>query len=160
MISNDLHLLMQSDLPSVSAQKRLLYRTNQDQVENLYRLLNINIFQNSLIMPEFKVIARCRKYWGYCIANEDPKPNKSVCVIKLSDKWFCKQWLIIILAHEMCHQYQWDIEGLERLNMGKKPIMSHGPSFFKFKHNLAKYNIPLGREAMGAHMWFSKQKYC
>jgi hypothetical protein len=68
------------------------------------------------------------------------------------DKWYCKQWLITVLAHEMCHQYQWDIQGMERLKRGKQPLMSHGPSFFVFRDKLKKHGISL----KGAH---SKRKW-
>jgi len=72
------------------------------------------------------------------------------------DKWFCKQWLITVLAHEMCHQYQWDVLGYKRVKAGQKPIMSHGPSFFIFREKLAMHGIPL-RRAMGVRSWFRYQ---
>ena len=72
------------------------------------------------------------------------------------DKWFSPQWLVTILAHEMSHQYQWDILGKQRLAEGKEKIMSHGPSFFVFKDNLAKYDIPL-KTSHSQGKWFKYQ---
>jgi hypothetical protein len=47
------------------------------------------------------------------------------------------------MAHEMVHQFQWDILSNERQSQGLGPIMSHGPSFFAWRKPLAEYNIPL-----------------
>jgi hypothetical protein len=86
-----------------------------------------------------------------------PVDNKrSNCVITLNNKWYCKQWLVMTLAHEMRHQYQWDVLSFKRLKEGKQPLMSHGPSFFLFKHKLAKYGIPL-RRAHSIRQWFTHQ---
>ena len=151
--------LMNEDLPKLSYQKRLSYRTTKREVIALYDILNEDIFGNQLIRPEIEIMARCRKYWGYCFAKEiTPElDNKmSNCKIRISDKWFCKQWLISILAHEMCHQYQWDIESPKRIRLGKNPIMSHGPTFFKFKDKLASHGISLKR-SHGQRRWFRHQ---
>jgi hypothetical protein len=72
------------------------------------------------------------------------------------DKWYSRQWLITVLAHEMCHQYQWDVQGLERLKKGKEPIMSHGPSFFVFRDKLKEHGIAL-KSAHSKRRWFLHQ---
>lgn len=159
MRKSELYHLMNDELPNITYQKRLSYRTTRREVLALFRLINKEIFQNKLPVPQIEIMGRCRRYWGYCIAkNYYPHEGKSNCIIRLSDKWYCKQWLIIVLAHEMCHQYQWDIESLERMQLGRKPVMSHGPSFFKFKTKLAKHNIPLSR-AMSIKKWFQNQNH-
>ena len=61
----------------------------------------------------------------------------------LSDKWFCRQWFVDTLAHEMAHQYQWDVDGVKRIKEGCKPLMSHGPSFFKHRDNMEKHGLYL-----------------
>jgi hypothetical protein len=145
--------LMREELPPISYQKRLCYRTDRDEVIALYHLINKTIFNNKLVMPEIEVMPRCRKYWGMCYGSlEMPNKTTSFCKIRLMDKWYCKQWLITVLAHEMCHQYQWDVQGLERLKRGRQPLMSHGPSFFVFRDKLKKHGISL----KGAH---SKRKW-
>jgi hypothetical protein len=149
--------LMREELPPITYQKRLCYRTSQAEVIALYKMLNKTIFNNKLIMPEIEVMPRCRKYWGMCFGSiEMPTKTKSFCKIRVMDKWYCRQWLISILAHEMCHQYQWDIQGLQRLNKGKQPIMSHGPSFFVFRDKLAKHGISL-KSAHSRKRWFKHQ---
>ncbi len=118
---SELSKLMREPLPSIGYQKRLSYRTNKAEVVELYKLINQACFNNKLNMPEFEVTARCRKYWGMCYASYDiVKYRKTYCKIRLMDKWFCKQWLITTLAHEMVHQYQWDIDGTKREREGKE----------------------------------------
>jgi hypothetical protein len=120
-------------------------------------MLNWYIFDNALSMPTLEVVPRCRKYWGMCYGSYDaPIRNRSSCKIRLMDKWYCKQWLVAVLAHEMCHQYQWDIQGLERRKVGKDPIMSHGPSFFVFRDRLKKHGISL-KGAHSRRKWFLYQ---
>jgi len=149
--------LMQEELPALSQQKKLHYRTNHDEVVALWRLLNKKIFNSKLEMPIIEVVPRCRKYWGMCFGSYEPiKNRRSRCKIRVMDKWFCRQWLITTLAHEMCHQYQWDIVGEKRIREGKEPIMSHGPSFYVFKDRLAKHGIPLKR-AQRMRKWFKTQ---
>lgn len=151
--------LMLQELPSISYQKRLSYRTTKREVQHLYNLLNESIFNNKLPPCHIEVVARCRKYWGLCTAddwNPDLNSKKSNCTIRVSDKWFCKQWLITILAHEMCHQYQYDVESYKRHKLGLRPIMSHGPTFFIFKEKLAKQGISL-KKAHGSKKWFRHQ---
>lgn len=151
--------LMREELPNLSFQKRLMYRTDTQEVIQLFKILNKEIFDNKLILPEIHVQPRCRKYWGICIAeNWNPiyNPKKSNCKILLNDKWYCKQWLITTLAHEMCHQYQWDILAHKRIKQGKDPIMSHGPSFFIHRKKLKKFGIALKREH-SIKNWFRTQ---
>ena len=155
--NKSLHELMLEDLPSISQQKRLTYRTTHAEVTALYRLINKTIFNNKLLMPELEVAPRCREYWGLCFGSFiRPTARKSNCKIRLMDKWYCRQWLIIVLAHEMCHQYQWDIEGEKRIKKGKDPIMSHGPSFFAFRDKLKAHGISL-KSAHSRKRWFKHQ---
>lgn len=156
--SNQLHSLMTQDLPNLTSQRRMRYRATQREVLALFKIINREIFNDKLPTPEIQLATNCRKYWGMCIAKSfyPHNENKSNCIIKLSDKWFCKQWLITTLAHEMCHQYQWDVLGHKRIREGKNPLMSHGPSFFIYRDKLMKHGIPLKR-ALGMKAWFTYQ---
>jgi len=157
--NSQLYQLMTEDLPSRTFQKRLKYRTSHREVLSLYKIINREIFNNKLPIPTIEIMPRCRKYWGICIAHglhPDYEYFKSNCTIRLSDKWFCKQWLITTLAHEMCHQYQWDIESHKRIREGKDPLMSHGPSFFMWRDKLEKHGVPL-KTAHRMRRWFKHQ---
>jgi hypothetical protein len=72
------------------------------------------------------------------------------------DKWFCAQWAVTVIAHEMVHQHQWDIEGPKRWRKGKDFLMSHGPTFFRFRDKLEKYGISL-KTAHSQRKWFKHQ---
>lgn len=150
--------LMTEPLPSISSQKKLSYRTNQREVRKLYNIINEEIFDNKLPPAKLEVKSHCKGYWGICIAQSfSHKRKSSECIIRLSDKWYCKQWLINTLAHEMVHQYQWDVYSKQRHDEGKEPIMSHGSSFFMYRRKLAKFGIVLKRSS-GANRWFKHQR--
>ena len=150
--------LMLEPLPSISSQKKLAYRPTKKEVRNLYNIINEEVFDNKLPPAKLEVKSHCRGYWGICMSQGfSHKRKSSECVIRLSDKWYCKQWLINTLAHEMAHQYQWDVYSKQRYTEGKEPIMSHGSSFFIFKQKLAKFGIVLKR-ANGSKRWFKYQR--
>jgi hypothetical protein len=152
-----LHELMMQPLPPLGHQKRLLYRTNRAEVLSLHKLINHEIFNDELPTPMLEVAPRCREYWGMCFGQSTRiKYKKSYCKIRVMDKWFCQQWLITMLAHEMCHQYQWDVIGKERESKGMNRIMSHGPSFYIFRDKLARCGIPLKRHHR-QRKWFKTQ---
>lgn len=154
---NKLVRLMRQELPSLSYQKRLSYHTSKKEVLSLFKLINKQVFNNKLPIPEIKVINRNTDFWGFCKAKGFvPIQGQSNCTIVLGEKWYCKQWLITTLAHEMCHQYQWDVNSFKRKKQGLRPIMSHGPSFFIYRDKLAKYGIPLKRHHR-TKAWFANQ---
>lgn len=143
-----LKALMATPLPPITFQKKKGYRPSLREVRHIYRLLNKYVFKNQLKMPIIE-IGTCRKYWGMCIGSEFPTKSGSRCKIKLMDKWFCVQWLVTTLAHEMVHQYEWDI-----LNKS----MTHRQSFFIWRDQLAKFNIDL-KTFHGQKRWFKHQDF-
>ena len=147
---------MDSPLPPVYIQRRLPYRPSKSDVRYVYEQLNWLIFDNKLRIPKLVLASNCRKYWGMCIAETSINYTGSYCTIKLMDKWFCPQWMVTTLAHEMCHQYQWDVDGPKRYRKGKDFILSHGPSFFIFRDKLARQGISL-KTSHGQKRWFKHQ---
>jgi len=147
---------MNIDLPTLSQQKRKVYKINYKEFHYTYDVLNEEIFNNKLYKPKLVIKKRLYNIWGACSANGYSVKHKTNCKITLTQNWFCKQWFIMVLAHEMCHQYQWDVVGVKRLSEGKFPVMSHGHSFYKFKNKLNKHGIPLKRVLHSA-IWFKKQ---
>lgn len=152
--------LMATPLPTKSEQRRMPYRPTKREANRIYDLINQEIFKGQLRRPEIQ-LGRIHNAWGWCAGNITPLKSGSYCTIKVSDKWFCVQWFIITLAHEMAHQYQWDILGPKRAQQGKDFLMSHGPSFFQHRKRLSKYDIPL-KTALRTKRWFKHQnfKYC
>lgn len=145
---NPLRELMQTNLPPISVQKRKLYRPKLSEVKKIYDLLNRYIFDNRLVRPPIQ-IGVYKKYWGLCLGHDKFQRKGTYCKIKLVDKWYCIQWLVTTLAHEMVHQYEWDVL--------RKP-MTHRQSFFIWKSKLAKFNIDL-KTYHRSHKWFKYQDF-
>jgi hypothetical protein len=119
------------------------YKTKPKQVNYTYDLINKYIFDGALTKPEI-IIKRPRGYWGMCEGLFDDDDELFFTnAIFLSDNFPYKAMMISALAHEMVHQWQWDILSNQRYQKGKLPIMSHGPSFLKWRKPLSEYFIPL-----------------
>ena len=149
--SLSLRELMDLPLPKLTAQKRLLFRPDLEDVEHVYDLINEHVFDNILIRPNIK-LGTCRDYWGMCYGEDNPYYNGTYCRIKLSDKWYCAQWMVTMMAHEMSHQFQWDVFSHGRKNR----IMSHGPSFYRYQLKLWEHNISI-KTCYSTRLWFQKQ---
>jgi hypothetical protein len=149
--SLSLRELMDIPLPNRTAQKRLLFRPDLQDVEHVYDLLNEQVFNNVLIRPNIK-LGKCREYWGMCYGEDKPYENGTYCRIKLSDKWYSVQWMVTMLAHEMSHQFQWDVYSHGRTNR----VMSHGPSFYRYQQRLYRHNISV-KTTYSSGMWFRTQ---
>ena len=148
--------IMNFPLPGLTFQKKLMYRPTIRDVHHVYDLLNEYVFRSELNKPYIEIAGYRRKYWGMCIGHYDLQSTGSYCDILLMDKFYCPQWMVAIIAHEMAHQHQWDVESPKRLYKGKPGIMSHGPTFFRFRDKLKKYSIPL-KTAHSMRRWFKNQ---
>jgi hypothetical protein len=121
------------------------YDANEDDAVEAYHLLNKYVFDNVLNCPKFN-IKRTRGYWGMCDGRMDMSDERFfVEEIILSKKFTHKAMFVATLAHEMVHQWQWEVLSPQRYEEGKTPIMSHGPSFYAWRKPLHKYLIPLTR---------------
>jgi len=152
-----LKALMDAELPSKTDQRLKNYRPKIKEVRAIYRLINREIFYNSLPMPNL-VIRRLYDCVGICEGREGPiRKTKSHCTITLTDRYYCRQWMISTLAHEMVHQYQWDIYSNIRVKRGFPRHMSHGPSFYIWRKKLKKLGIALKANTLKESTWFDKQ---
>jgi hypothetical protein len=148
---------MRLPLPSIWAQKRKPFRPTDAQVSYYYNLLNHQLFGDQLTRPSIS-LNPMRLAWGLCTGEKHVLPSGSRCTIKLMDKWYSAQWFINILAHEMVHQYQWDILGPQRKAHGKNAIMSHGPSFFYWCASFKHHGLNL-RACYRVKPWFRYQNF-
>ena len=152
---SQLRCLLETPLPSISQQRRKPYRPDEQEINRIYSLINRAVFDGQMIRPSI-VTGRETGALGLCLGLKPPKKRRSGCVIRLTDKWFSVHWLIFVLAHEMCHQYQWDIMGPKRQARGRLPLMSHGPSFFQHRLRLAELGVPLLKKVY-MYRWFQYQ---
>jgi hypothetical protein len=150
--STSLIELMKIPLPSKRYQRKKKYQPKIEDVHQAYDLLNTHIFDGKLKHPSINL--RNLNVWGMCIGFSEPKHYTK---IKLNYRFFCIQWMIMILAHEMCHQYQWSVLGADRITSGRAPLLSHGPSFFIFRKKLASFGIPL-KTTYDEIKWIKRQK--
>ena len=157
---------MTADPLSKTEQRRLPFRPDCEEVDALYRSINRNVFDNLLTQPDIE-LGVIQKAWGLCHWEDSLQRRGSHgklgtwCRMRLSDKWYSPQWFCAILAHEMVHQYQWDIHRWEhRYDFGCDPRSrysgAHGPSFREWRGELARFGVPL-KNSFGRRRWFRTQ---
>lgn len=156
---------MNAELPSISVQKRLPFRPQQDEAEALYRAINKHIFDNQLTQPNIK-IGSLKGCWGRCNWMQDRQRTSTWgkygtwCSIDIMDKWISPQWFCTTLAHEMVHQYQWDIYRWDHLDYHGTPMFegsgAHGPSFHAWRPAMAEWGISL-KISHGQKRWYRHQ---
>jgi hypothetical protein len=152
---SQLRRLLETPLPSISQQRRKPYRPTEQEINRIYSLINRAVFDGQMTKPGI-VTGREVNALGWCIGLKPPQRRRSGCLIRLTDKWYSVHWLIFVMAHEMCHQYQWDIIGPERLAKGRRPLISHGPSFFQHRERLSEIGVPL-LKVVHMYRWFQYQ---
>lgn len=156
---------MDAELPGISVQKRMPFRPSVRDVQALYKSINRHMFDNCLTLPEIQtgVLQKC---WGRCIWEPTQQRRGSHgktgtwCSIQLYDKWFSPQWFCTTLAHEMVHQYQWDVYRFQFQDQhGRKMFEysgAHGPSFYAWRECFESWGVPL-KISHGQKRWFKHQ---
>jgi hypothetical protein len=147
---------MATPLPSKTQQRRRLYRPAADEVKYIYELINKFIFSDALSYPIIN-LKSTHYVWGQCLGWDEIDENtNSRCEIDLNPYWYCRQWFITALAHEMVHQFQWDIIGNINIELGAERDLDHGPSFLYFVPIMNQFNIPL-KVVYDDSLWFKHQ---
>lgn len=158
---NPIRHIMESPLPSATYQRRKSFRPSLHDINYAYNIINKYVFDNALVRPYLHQ-GIMRKTWGYCQWHVEPQQTGSYCSIKLSDKWFCPQWFMNILAHEMVHQYQWDVHRHEYIRSYGKDMHSksngHGPSFYAWRDRFEYYGLNL-KVSFSQRRWFKYQDF-
>jgi hypothetical protein len=151
---------MQEPLPGLTYQRRKQFRPSNNDINYAYNIINRYVFNNKLKRPEIRQ-GIARKTWGSCHWLLEKQPSGSHCHIQLSDKWFCQHWFMNTLAHEMVHQWQWDVYRWELLGEGRKiyeDSSAHGPSFFAWRDRFDYYDLTL-KTTYGQQRWFKYQNF-
>lgn len=143
---NPIRRIMELELPSISYQRKKGFRPGEEDINYSYKILNKYIFENQLTRPDI-VQCRIQSRWGECIWHHQQQYTGSYTNIRLSDKWFCPQWFLNTLAHEMVHQYQWDVYRWDHMDLYGKDInqksAGHGPSFYIWRDRFEHYGLHL-----------------
>ena len=158
---NPIRAIMATPLPSITYQRRKSFRPSDEDIIYAYNIINRYVFDNQLRRPEI-LQQSLRKAWGYCQwLNEEQNDGSSV-QIRLMDKWFCPQWFMNTLAHEMVHQYQWDVYRYDHMDYYGRDINqssgAHGPSFYFWRERFENYDLNL-KMAFGQRRWFKYQDF-
>lgn len=158
---NPIRSIMTAPLPSITFQRRKMFRPSHADIKYAYNIINRYVFDNSMRYPEI-TIGRLGKAWGTCSWLLEEQPSGSMTTMWLADKWFCPQWFMNTLAHEMVHQYQWDIYRWDYLDDHGKEMFTdsggHGPSFFMWRDRFAHYGLNL-KSWFGQKRWFRHQDF-
>lgn len=158
---NPLRKIMALQLPGITYQKRKSFRPGEEDINYAYSIINKYVFDSALTRPDIQP-GRQRQVMGFCQWNLEEQDSGSWCNIGLLDKWFCPQWFMNILAHEMIHQYQWDIYRWDHLEQhGRKMCESsgaHGPTFYMWRERFEFYGLSL-KISFGQKRWFKHQDF-
>lgn len=154
---NPIRRIMSEKLPPVWIQKQKPFRPDHKFVKHSYNTINKYVFDNELTRPEIK-LSTLREVWGWCLGATVLEPTGSFCTIRLVDKWYSPSWFMNTLAHEMAHQYQYDILGPQREAVGQPALMSHGPSFFMWRDRFDHYGLHL-KTYHRIDKWFDHQSF-
>lgn len=158
---NPIRSIMAQPLPSITYQRRKLFRPTDSDITYAYNLINRHIFDNVLERPHIQK-GVLRGAWGLCQWLLEEQPNGSWCTIRLSDKWFCPQWFMNTLAHEMVHQYQWDVYRWDHIEYYGRPMHmdsgGHGPSFHEWRPIFKEYGLNL-KISHSQRKWFKHQDF-
>ena len=158
---NPIRAIMTQPLPSITYQRRKQFRPNNADVTYAYNIINRHVFNSALKKPEIQ-IGTLRKCWGLCTWFQYERTPGTYCEIRLMDKWFCPQWFLNTLAHEMVHQYQWDIDRWDYIEQHGRDIHQnsggHGPSFYAWRDRFEYYGLNL-KISFGQKRWFKHQDF-
>jgi hypothetical protein len=108
------------------------FRPTIADCRELFRNINRQVFNNELKMPNFRLVYS-KEYWGECTGDLE---DYTKCTIKINKSFLSKRLFVYTLAHEMVHQWEWLVN----------EDMTHGPQFFLWRNELAKFGIVLSRK--------------
>lgn len=158
---NPIRAIMEQPLPGITYQRRKSFRPSDYDISHAYNIINRYVFDNQLYKPEITK-RRLKKCWGLCQWHDEQQRFGTWCSIELSDKWFCQQWFMNTLAHEMVHQHQWDVYRYDHLDYHGKEMYvksgGHGPSFYLWRDRFEEYGLKL-KVSFGQRRWFKHQDF-
>jgi hypothetical protein len=114
------------------------------QISRAYNILNDCLFGGKLKKP-YIIIKNMQNAWALCegdiYTGEDRFDYAPVCRrIILTDQFPNRKFFLEVLAHEMIHQYQCEVQNR----------MDHGQTFWVWKNKLERYNLRLFKSKAGA----------
>lgn len=158
---NPIRSIMDSELPSLTYQRRKQFRPGPADITYAYNIINRHVFDGQLRIPVITT-GRINHAWGMCSWENTKQSPGTYCKIWLADKWFCPHWFMNTLAHEMVHQWQWDVYRWDHLDYHGKEMFTdsggHGPSFFMWRDRFEYYGLNL-KTYFRQKKWFKFQDF-
>jgi len=142
-----LETLMLTPYPTKTDARKMAYRPSKKDAEKVFEAINVCIFGDILEVPPVR-LKRVRKAWGWCDGKYKEKHGIWIPYTKeivMHPYYPSIHVFVATLGHEMVHHWQWTINSIERIAQGKKPLMSHGPSFYQWRDVFKKNGLPLNR---------------
>jgi SprT-like family len=158
---NPIRRIMEANLPSITYQRRKQFRPGPAEVTYAYNIINRHVFRGQLQRPNIRT-GRLGQAWGVCSWHDHEQLSGSSCDIWIADKWYCPQWFMNTLAHEMVHQWQWDVYRWDHIEQHGRDIYQksggHGPSFYAWRDEFKYYGLDL-KIFFRQKKWFKYQDF-
>ncbi len=139
--------ILEAPYPSNSHYRSMPYRPDEEASSSAFNAINDNIFGGILKQPPIR-LKRLKKTWGWCQGEFEIRGNGHWPYTKeivMYSMYPSVHLFVATLGHEMVHHWQWTINSVERMAQGKKPLMSHGPTFYQWRKAFAQQGLPLGK---------------
>lgn len=107
------------------------FRPTIQDCREVFTQINNQVFLGELKMPSFRLVYT-KAFWGECTGVLE---DQTKVIIKMNKSFLSRRLFINTMAHEMVHQWEWLVN----------ENMTHGPQFFQWREQLAKFNITLSR---------------
>jgi len=114
------------------------YRPTQQKVAYTYNMLNKILFKGRLVRPNIELY-RQQQCWGWANLLDNHRVHMG-----LSNRYPCEQFFVGVLAHEMIHQWQWEVDAVKRIKQGLRTQTCHGENFQIWKDKFDSLEIPFG----------------
>jgi hypothetical protein len=158
---NPIRNIMEAELPSITYQRRKMFRPSPADITYAYNVINRHVFKSVLRQPAIRT-GRVSRAWGVCTWHHKEQASGTQCDIWIADKWYCPQWFMNTLAHEMIHQWQWDVYRWEHIDKFGRDIYQnsggHGPSFYAWRDEFDYYGLNL-KIFFRQRKWFKFQDF-
>jgi hypothetical protein len=118
----------------LEANEQYEYNTTVEDCEEWFKILNRELFKNSL-PPVNEIDIRWRR-GAYAYYDYDESRSNGICKLLMNKRYKSKQFFVEVLAHEMVHHYQC-INNEE---------IGHGSSFMKWRDTFNKKGLNLVRD--------------
>lgn len=106
-----------------------------------WNLLNNALFDGKLITPRKIIVRGFRDSYGLCY----PMKTRGDVKIGINSEFYDRKTFLMILAHEMVHQWQWTFD--ESITLENFDDQCHGKTFWQWKNILKRvFNIPLAEK--------------